>query len=479
MGALALSSQTGTRPNVLLLIIDDCPPDVVSLTGDRVARTPNMRRLAQRGVTFTKGYCAAPACGPSRAAMLTGLQPSTMGVYQNDQSFRDAKNWVKDVVTMPEHFKANGYLTAGFGKVFHSGRQTDQNRHAYTGGYFSPFVNARDKALEQFVPAGKKVTGSVADYTWGPLPDDFDRPGSSRKQQDTEHADRAISLLKQNHGRPFFCATGFYRPHVHWFVPQRFYDLYPPEKLPMPEGLKWDDLDDLPPAAQWFLKAPTFHNIHLRGLWKQALQALYASITYVDDQIGRVLDALDSSPHKDNTIVVFVGDNGWHTGQKHRFSKFALWELACRVPFVISVPGVPSRVSQAPVSMLDLYPTLASLCELPVPSHSLEGADLAGVLRRKQPSTGRPVLSTMGLNNHSLRDERYRYIRYSNGDEELYDHETDPHEWKNLAGDPRHEGKKRTLAAHLPKSNAPDLYESEWTRRWQAWMKDELLAYPE
>ena len=319
-GYVAASSQTPPRTNVVMMIIDDCAADVLSIVGKGRAQTPNMKRLAERGVYFPNGYCAAPACGPSRAAMLTGLLPTTTGVYQNDQSFRDAQTWVAEVETLPERFQNEGYLTVGFGKVFHQGKQTEQNRHVWTDGYFSPLDTAADTALGRFVPEEKKVVGSAHTfYTWGPLPDDFDRDDPNRMQQDTAHADRAAALLRTGFSQPFFLTVGFWKPHVNWYVPQRYYDLYPPEEIAEPEGFRWDDLDDLPPAAQGFLQAPTFWNIHMRGKWKHALQAKYASITYVDEQIGKVLDALDESPHADNTIVVLVGDNGWHTGRSSGF----------------------------------------------------------------------------------------------------------------------------------------------------------------
>jgi arylsulfatase A-like enzyme len=191
------------------------------------------------------------------------------------------------------------------------------------------------------------------------------------------------------------------------------------------------------------------------GLWKKALQAKYASTTYVDDQIGRVLDALEAGPHNDNTIIVFAADNGWHTGEKNHWSKFYLSELASRVVFAISVPGMKPQVSMTPVGLIDIYPTLAALCGVGAPTtHTLDGVDLTAVLSGASKDRGTPVLSTFGQGCHSLRDERFRYTRYRDGSEELYDHRYDPHEWTNLAADPRFASATARLAAHLPTINA-------------------------
>ena len=194
------------------------------------------------------------------------------------------------------------------------------------------------------------------------------------------------------------------------------------------------------------------------GLWKKCLQAYYASISYVDEQIGRVLDALEASPNRDNTIVVFASDNGWHTGEKNHWSKFYLSELACRVVFSISVPGMKPQICHTPVGLIDIYPTLASLCGLPKPATDvLDGLDLTPILQGTSTERGAPVLSTYGLECHSLRDTRFRYTRYRNGAEELYDHKNDPNEWTNLAGDPRFAAEKSRLARALPTVNAPDV----------------------
>jgi arylsulfatase A-like enzyme len=194
-------------------------------------------------------------------------------------------------------------------------------------------------------------------------------------------------------------------------------------------------------------------------MWKKCLQGIFASTAYVDEQIGRVLDALEKGPHRDNTIVVFAADNGFHTGEKNHWLKFALWEQTCRVVFSVSVPGMPVQRSQTPASLLDLFPTLISLCGLPPPeTHTLDGVNLTDVLAGRARDRGQPVLTTYGRGNHSLRDDRFRFIRYRNGAEEFYDHQSDPYEWHNLAADPRFAGPKAALAKWLPQVDAPDIY---------------------
>jgi len=246
---------------------------------------------------------------------------------------------------------------------------------------------------------------------------------------------------------------------VSWTVPNRYFDRYPLESIELPPGYRADDLADVPPAARWLATHRGEHNfIVKRDIWKKCLQAYYASISYVDEQIGRVLDALEAGPNRDNTIVVFTSDNGWHTGEKEHWSKFYLSELACRVVFSISVPGLKPQVSQTPVGLIDLYPTLVSLCGLPKPpTHSLDGFDLTPILHGASSERGAPVLSTYGRGCHSLRDARFRYTRYRNGAEELYDHANDPHEWTNLAGDSRFAADQARLASALPATNAPDV----------------------
>lgn len=253
---------------------------------------------------------------------------------------------------------------------------------------------------------------------------------------------------------------GLYRPHGPWTVAQRYYDHFPLESIEVPAGYRADDLEDLPKPGRWIATNRGEHaEVVAAGMWKKCIQAVCAATLYADEQIGRVLDALEASPYRDNTIVVFADDNGFHLGEKNHWLKFALWEQTCQVVFSISVPGerTGQRLS-TPVSLIDIYPTLISLCGLPLPEpQQLDGVDLSALLKGSAADRGKPVLSTYGRGNHSLRDDRYRYIRYRNGEEELYDHHADPYEWQNLASDPQFDSVKSGFSQWIPTHDAPDL----------------------
>jgi arylsulfatase A-like enzyme len=464
LGVTVASAATATKPNVLFLIIDDHGPGLHSvLQPQSRVRTPNMERLAARGTWFTRAYVDSPACCPSRTAFLTGVHTAKSGVYYNSQAYRRTTTAIAKAETLPGRFLRGGYLTAGHGKIAHN-RYLEDDVADYSPGHYKIFNRAADVThtdaglLQHIVPGTLRKMWHDS-WNHGVLPDDWDRGDPRKLQQDTQQADRTIALLRARHAQPFFVACGFWRPHVAWTVPQRYYDLFPPETLETTAGHKPDDLDDLPKVARWLATHRGEHDFIVKnGLWQKSLQAYYASIAYVDEQIGRVLDALEAGPNRDNTILVFASDNGWHTGEKNHWSKFYLSELACRVVFAISGPGLKRQVSDTPVGLIDIYPTLVSLAGLTPPrAHTLDGVDLSTILRGASAARGRPVLSTYGPGNHSIRDPRYRYTRFSNGTEELYDHDRDPHEWTNLAADPRHAATKSRLAAHLPKTDAPPI----------------------
>lgn len=457
-----INPSTGKPYDVLLIMIDDHKPDLHSAPGgNRTVATPSMERLAARSTWFTRAYVDAPACCPSRTALVTGVSATRSGVYYNNQAYRRTKSWISGVQTLPGLFKERGYFTAHFGKITHN-RYLEDDERDYAPGYYKAFnrnATHKDSELRRFILPGTEVTMWTAGWSWGVLPDEWDRDDPSKRQQDTEFALQAAQLLKQKHDRPFFIACGFWRPHVSWTVPKRYFDRYPLDSIELPESYRADDNEDLPKAAQWLATHRGEHAfITQNGLWKKCLQAKYAATAYVDDQIGRLLDALDSGPNRDNTIIVFAADNGWHTGEKEHWSKFYLSELACRVVFSVSVPGLPPQRYDHPVGLIDIYPTLASLCGLGKPqTHDWDGVDLTPLLRDPQAQRGRPVLSTYGPDCHSLRDDHFRYTRYLNGEEELYDHRSDPYEWRNLDSDTRYAADKARLRAALPPPSAPEI----------------------
>jgi arylsulfatase A-like enzyme len=426
------------RPNVLFIAVDDLNDWIGCLGGHPQSRTPNIDRLAARGVLFEKAYCAAPACNPSRAALLTGIRPSTSGVYSNSQPWRPV---MPDVVTLPQHFMQHGYRVVGGGKIFHGGFNDDASWQEY-------FNKSADPKPDNLPVNG--IPGT-AHFDWGPV------QVEDQQMDDHRVVSWAVEELGKEQDKPLFLACGIFRPHLPWYVPQKYFDQYPVDSVELPKILE-SDLDDVPPAGVKMAKPQgDDRKVRESNNHYRAVQGYLASIAFADKQVGRLLDALDNGPLADNTIVILWGDHGWHLGEKHHWRKFALWEEATQAPLMLTVPGVtkPGGRSPRPVSFMDVYPTLADLCGLPIGDH-LEGETLRPLLENPQAAWDRPALCTHGRNNHALRSERWRYIRYADGSEELYDHQADPMEWKNLADDQQYAAVKKELAAWLPKKNAPN-----------------------
>ena len=425
------------KPNVLFVAVDDLNHWVGHLGRHPQAKTPNIDRLARAGVTFTRAYCAAPVCNPSRAALMSGLRPGSTGVYDNGQ---DWKPVVPKDKTLTTQFLNAGYAVYGAGKIYHAnahrpGEWTDY--HVGGGQKATPHPDARNDG--------------VGGIKFRPLTDDS-------RLADEDIVDYGIKQLGARHDKPFFLAVGLHKPHMPWNVPKKYYDLFPLDKIELPPHTA-GDLKDVPPAGLRFAKADGDHAAMLKsGRWKEAVQAYLAAIAYCDAQVGRLLDALDQSPHKSNTIVVFWGDHGWHLGEKEHWRKFALWEESTRMPYIWVAPGVttPGGVCGRTMDLMSVYPTLCALCGIERPKH-VEGEDLTPLLRDPKAAWEKSAVTTFHRNNHGLRTERWRYIRYANGDEELYDHDKDPHEWTNLAKDPAFAGVKKDLAKFFPTTNVPEL----------------------
>jgi iduronate 2-sulfatase len=435
-GALATPAMAAdTRPNVLFIAIDDLNDWVHHLGGHPQAKTPNIDRLARRGVTFTRAYCAAPLCNPSRAALMSGLRPSTSGVYLNPTDWRKV---ITETPTLPIHFRQNGYYVAGAGKIYHENFRRDSDWDDYLEN------KKRD-------PRPKGEDRGVGGIAFAPL------DAEDADMQDYETVSWTIDKLEVGRDRPFFLACGLHKPHMPWNVPRKYYDMFPLDQIILPTVLE-TDLDDIPPAGVKIARPQGDHRQILEsGRWKDAVQGYLAAIAFADAMIGRLIDALDRSPRKDDTIVVLWGDHGWHLGEKQHWRKFSLWEEATRAPLLFVVPGVtrPEQVCNRTVDFMGLYPTLCDLCGLKTPGH-VEGKSFGSLLSDPGAPWDQPALTTYMFKNHSVRTERWRYIRYIDGSEELYDEVKDPMEWTNLAGKPELASVKTDLARYLPKTNTPD-----------------------
>jgi len=426
------------RPNVLFIAVDDLNDWVGCLGGHPQAKTPNIDALAARGVNFTRAYCASPVCNPSRTALMLGLRSSTTGVYSNNIDRRDSPV-AMSVVPLNTHFHQQGYYVAGAGKIYHG--DGDQF------GEWDDYAKARGGDL---APAAG-ASGGVGGIRFAPI----DAPDENMPDYNT--VSYCIEQLGRKHDKPFFLACGLHKPHMAWNVPRKYYDLFPLSSIELPKVLE-TDLDDVPPAGVRMAKPQGDHaQILESGRWKDAVQGYLAAGAFCDAMIGRLMKAFDQSAYKDNTIIVFWGDHGWHLGEKQHWRKFTLWEEAARAPLFFVVPGMtkPDSHCERTVDFMSIYPTLCELCGLATPKHN-EGVSIVSLLKDPAAPWDRPALTTHGRNNHGVRTERWRYIRYADGGEELYDHDADPLEWKNLAKDPAMASVIAKLKASLPAKNVED-----------------------
>ena len=446
----AFTLVTGNRargeraPNLLVICVDDLNHWVGHLGAPQRAITPWIDSLAARGTSFSHAYCPAPYCNASRMAVFSGMLPMSTGIYKDEPYWQRTQR----PPTFFELARQHHYFLYGAGKVFH-GRydyptaQTQgqshaqwldlQNRPALWDGY-QPLA---PEPLAQPFPSHGLATAQdgqpwSAQFDWGVL-----TPEQERQHPDVVTAQAVAAFLRQPTREPFLCVAGFYKPHLPWYAPQRWLDRYPLDQLVMPT-VDARDLNDVPPLArQWALNPADQQTLEARQFTRQAVQAYKASISFADEQIGTVLQTLWTSPLRDNTIVALWSDNGFHLGEKLHWRKFTLWEEATRVPMIISAPqrGAYRSVVPSPVSVIDLFPTLFAMAGLPVPM-GIDGQSLLPLMRSGDPGAAAPALMSWGEGNHSIRQHHWRYTRYSDQTEELYDLEADPLEHRNLAADP-------------------------------------------
>ena len=447
---LVAQEKLGQKPNVLFIAIDDLNDYVACMNGTIKAHTPNIDRLARQGTLFTNAHCQAPICGPSRASIMTGLYPSSSGNYLqlNEVDIKKGSEMVRNATFMPDYFEQYGYRTMAVGKINHSGDRA-QTFDEYGGrfAWMGPKPPEKFNFTESRYP--NKIGSTQTDWAAYPKQDSL--------MTDYQSAKWAVNKLQQEYAQPFFLAVGFVRPHVPWYVPQKWFDMFPKEEIKLPPYKK-DDFDDISPFAQKVaevLMMPTTDELIASGEWRDVLQAYLACIAFVDEQVGKVMAALENSAYRDNTIVVLWADHGYHLGEKNRFAKQALWERDTRTVLIFRQPGSKKgQVCAAPTQLLDIYPTLVELCGLP--SYPLaEGHSLVPLLNNPNERWNYPALSFYGVGNATVRNDRYRLTKYEDGSEELYDMKRDPNEWNNIANTKKGQKKTANLEVHIPKTWAP------------------------
>jgi arylsulfatase A-like enzyme len=429
-------------PNVLFISIDDLNDWVSYLGGHPKAITPNIDRLVANGVAFTNAQCSAPYCGPSRASIISGLLPVTSGCYEQKDSMRNNPNGVT-VTTLPEYFRTYGYNTYRSGKIDHGHDPVDLI--SWGENFPSDTVHRPDVNK----PPGGAGTWAVAEL----------EGVTDSEMDDGQCADWAIEVLGRTHTKPFFLGVGMYKPHLPFIVPKKYFDMYREPLLTEPlvlPTINLDDWDDIPARADAITDVGNQRNNYAQYFNTEAklelrTRAYLACVTFADAQVGRVLDALEASPYADNTVIVLWSDHGWHLGEKVRAAKRSLWEEVGRVPLIFSGPGIQQNIQKSsPVSLVDVYPTLVSLVGLPANPQN-DGRDISPILANAELEWTEPVITNCtSADNYAVRDQRWRYIRYDNGSEELYDHNTDPLEWTNLASDPQYNILKEQMAQFIP-----------------------------
>lgn len=449
--------SSARRPNVLFIAIDDQNDWCGPLGGHPLVKTPQMDRLAQRGTTFVNAHCNAPLCNPSRTSLLTGLRPTSTGIYGLSPSFRMLPEFA-ECVTLPQHFAQNGYDTSAVGKIFHGGTFSGGRPRAQKDQPASQLdfmVSGTAGGIGSRPPSkliGSTPMGNNPLMDWGVFPHEDSEKG------DYQVASWAVDQIKKApKDKPFFIAAGFFLPHVPCYVTRKWLDLYPDDNSVLPEVLE-TDREDTPRFSwyiHWYLPEPRLQWLKDNNQWINLARSYLASTSFVDAQIGRLLDALEEAGVADNTIVVLWSDHGWHVGEKDITGKNSLWDDGTRVPLIFAGPGIsPAAKCSQPAELLDLYPTLIELCQLP-PRNDLEGLSLLPQLKDPATKRERPAITSHNQGNHGIRSEHYRYIRYADGSEEFYDHQRDRREWHNQIDQPTY---ATIIAQHrqwLPKVDRP------------------------
>ena len=428
-------SAAEERMNVLVLIADDLNTWILEkperYSGKVIA--PNIQKLGESGLVFSNAFTSSPFCVPSRTSIWSGISPHKSGIYHNQTSV-GASEPLKKAISLFEVFKKTGYSVYGYGKI----------THGWNGN--NVWDDKQGHKRDPHPPGSPIQPVGAGEQDWGPI------HLSEEEMNDTQGADKTIAILQQKHEKPFFLTYGTFNPHMAWFVPQKYFDMFPLDEVQVPE-LNPNDFDDIPPLANEVVggKRKFTQSVLEAGLHKSAVQAYLATTAYVDAQHGRVLDALEKSPYRDNTIVIFLSDHGFHLAEKDHWQKGTLWEEATNSMLMFRVPGMtqPGGVSTRCVSLQDFYPTLVELCGIQKPSH-VDGQSLTPLLKDPQAEWPSTAISYLYDQYASILTEKFRYIRYKAGQHELYDREKDPHEWINEVNNPDYAKVVQELNHRLP-----------------------------
>lgn len=457
------------RTNVIFLAVDDMNDWIGCLNTTPRAITPNIDKLAARGVNFTNAHTCGVFCAPARAAIFSGQFASTTGCYQSADYFTDHP----EIEGLQMTFSKAGYTTLGAGKLYHHPagnidqrgwshfflRNPSQRTTGWPLDSWSEETPFPDPFPASVFNKGKQVKGGLF-LEWAGLPNE-----KEEEMADTIRINWAVDQLQKEHDKPFFLACGIYAPHFPNYCPQKYFDLYDREDIELPP-YKADDLDDLPERIKRAKTARSkiHKELEAKGAVKDAIHGYLACMSYADAMMGRVLDALEKSPYADNTIVVLWSDHGYHHGEKYDWGKHTLWERTSNVPFIWAGPGVAKgAVTDVTASLIDMYPTFVEMCGLPAPAQNLEGVSLKATLAKPAEAVDRDVfLPYMDPGEFAVINKDWRYISYGKDGEELYDLKADPNEWENLANDANYEETKtllrksapRQFAPHAPKRNA-------------------------
>jgi arylsulfatase A-like enzyme len=447
------------KPNILFISIDDLNDWIEPLGGHPQAKTPHLQDFANESVTFARNYCPSPGCNPSRSSTITGIHTYKSGMYSNYQDWRKA---IKDYKTIGEYLRENGYYSAGAGKIFHYDQVAPE--------CWDDYYPSQEKNMPDYYYPKPDTTVNMpvfkymySDFDWSPINLTDEETG------DYKSVRYIMDQLQKKHEKPFFLACGIYRPHLPWYVPQKYFDMFPLESVQLPKILE-NDLDDLGERAQEIaVRGGNYHkHVIEAGQWKKAVQGYLASIAYADAMAGILLDALENSPYAKNTVIILWSDHGWQLGEKKHWRKFALWDNLARTVLMIKVPeGIAAlpegskngEVCNRVTSLIDIYPTIIDLTGLPRRNEH-DGHSLVPLLQNPEAEWNYPALTTYDYWEFSVRTEDWRYIRYIDDSEELYDHRADPEEWRNLAYLPEYQNAKKELAKHIPANPAPLLKET-------------------